>query len=112
MRNIQWGLIFAAACAGAVTGLLGTGGGMVLVPLLCLTGYSHQAFGSSVALILPICTVTLLTTFVPAPYILPVMVGGGLGGFLAGTVGQKISPKWLHRIFGALVLAGGVRYLL
>ena len=29
-----WGMVLAGACAGAVNGLLGAGGGMLLVPML------------------------------------------------------------------------------
>ena len=107
----------AGFAAGAVTGLFGAGGGMVLVPLLCLlTDIRDDAvFPTSVSVILPICVVCLLfrAAEVPLPWkdALPYLLGSCAGGILAGTVGQKIPTLWLHRLLGILILWGGVRYL-
>ena len=103
--------------AGAVIGLFGAGGGMVLVPLL--TGLTQlpddEIFPSSVSIILPIClvalAVTAMTGTVDWRQALPYLFGSGAGGFLAGKWGQKIPVKWLHRGLGILILWGGYRYL-
>ena len=54
-------MLLAGLAAGAVNGLFGTGGGMILVPLL--TGITdleeNEIFPSSVSIILPICFVSL-----------------------------------------------------
>lgn len=105
----------AGLCAGAVTGLFGAGGGMVLVPLLILlTDIPEDAvFPSSVAIIFPICLVALFlgSPKIPLSDALPYLLGSTAGGILAGLLGKKIPTLWLHRFLGAMILWGGVRYL-
>ena len=118
MRHRNWiGLGVAGLCAGAVNGLFGAGGGMVLVPLLTLfTRISDdQIFPTSVSIILPICIVILVSRVheIPANFTLalPYLLGSIPGGILAGITGNKIPTKWLHRALGLLILWGGIRYL-
>ena len=105
------------AAAGAVNGLLGAGGGMVLVPLLVsLTDIEESAiFSTSVSIILPICVISLLLTWNNAPIDWSktslYLCGSAIGGLLAGKFSQKIPLVWLHRILGVLIIWGGVRYL-
>lgn len=107
----------AGLCAGAVTGLFGAGGGMILVPLMSLlTDIEEDAlFPASVAVILPVCLVCLFlrsrTGPLPCPAALPYLIGSAAGGVLSGLLGKKIPTVWLHRILGAFVLWGGIRYL-
>lgn len=108
--------ILAGAAAGAVNGLFGAGGGMILVPLLskCQDFDEREVFASSVVMILPMTLVSLLYgsgLHLPWATAWPYLVGGGLGGFAAAHWGQKIKPVLLHRLLGALILYGGVRYL-
>ena len=111
------GMIIAGSGAGIVNGLFGAGGGMVLIPLLrYLTDLEdRQIFSMSVAIILPICLVSLgaAATGGPLPWseALPYLIGSGIGGWLAARYGENIPVKWLHRSLGALILWGGVRYL-
>lgn len=118
MRKWKYmGAALAGLSAGAVAGLFGAGGGMVLVPLLTLlTSVEEDAvFPSSVSIILPICVVTLAATAalgsVDWNAALPYLLGSAAGGFFAGKWGGKIPVKWLHRGLGILILWGGVRYL-
>ena len=110
-------LCIAGACAGAVNGLFGAGGGMVLVPLLsAITDLEEDSiFPSSIAIIAPICVVSLImtafTTGADVITALPYLIGSALGGILAGLLGKRIPTVWLHRGLGILILWGGYRYL-
>jgi uncharacterized membrane protein YfcA len=107
----------AGLLAGAVNGLFGAGGGMVLVPLLTLMTdiEDKDIFPTSVSVILPICIVSLsigaITNGIPFSQALPYLIGSIAGGILAGITAKHIPVKWLHRGLGALILWGGVRYL-
>lgn len=108
--------ILAGAAAGAVNGLFGAGGGMILVPLLSSSGAFSQTetFSSSISIILPICVVSLwIGTDGALPWSVawPFLLGGIPGGILAATIGKRIPLLWLHRALGALILYSGVKYL-
>lgn len=108
------GAILAGLGAGAVNGLFGAGGGMVLIPLLrLLTDWEdRKIFASSLAIILPICIVSLVSgPSLPLRESIPWLMGSALGGTAAGLWGKKIPVKWLHRGLGLLIIWGGVRYL-
>ena len=112
-----WKAVLAGSLAGAVNGLFGAGGGMVLVPALTLLTPLEEksVFPTSVSIILPICLVslacTVLTSTVPWGQSLPYLIGSAAGGVLAGICGKRIPVKWLHRGLGILILWGGFRYL-
>lgn len=103
--------------AGAVNGLFGAGGGMVLVPLLTWLSDldEDEIFPASVSIILPVCLVSLSLTLapgtVPWDVAVPYLMGSTGGGIIAGILGKKIPTVWLHRLLGILILWGGVRYL-
>lgn len=111
------GALIAGSLAGIVNGLFGAGGGMLLIPLLCeLTPIdSEQLFPTSVAVILPMCLISILITAfqgpLPLPEAAPYLIGSAIGGILAGIWGKKIPKVWLHRILGLMILWGGIRYL-
>ena len=110
-------LTLAGCCAGAVNGLFGAGGGMILVPLLAMiSAYpGAAAFSTSIAIILPISLISILATGSNIGSVwdtaLPYLIGSAIGGFLAIRYGSKIPGRWLHRILGILILWGGVRNL-
>lgn len=112
-----WGTALTGICAGALNGIFGAGGGMVLVPMLCtFTDLNDaQIFPSAVAILFPICIVSLLFSsgwdafsFLQA---LPYLLGSVIGGICAGIWGKKIPGTWLHRGLGLLIIWGGIRYL-
>lgn len=108
--------LLAGFAAGAVNGLLGAGGGMVLVPLLCAGSElkEQEVFSSSIVIILPICIVSLWVSCsgsLPWSDAWPYLLGAIPGGLLAGLIGRRIPTTWLHRALGIMILYGGFRYL-
>lgn len=112
---IRFGL--AGGAAGAINGLFGAGGGMLLVPMLTrhTSLEEKQVFPCSVSIILPICIVSLLAHTenikLPLQEAWPYLVGSIVGGLLSGYWGHLIPTKYLHKILGVLILWGGIRYL-
>ena len=110
-------VILSGLCAGAINGLFGGAGGMVLVPLLTLLTpiEENKLFSTSLWVILPICMISLGYTLLsgPCPWAdaLPYLAGSAIGGLLAGKFGARIPSLWLHKGLGLLILWGGVRYL-
>lgn len=117
-RKDTFYLALAGAVAGAVNGLFGAGGGMILVPLLTArqTLDEEEIFPASISIILPICLVSLIFIAVGDGLdwktALPYLIGSGAGGLLAGLFGRKIPAIYLHRCLGILILWGGIRYLI
>lgn len=116
MKRKLW-IAICGLCAGMLNGLIGAGGGMVLVPLLGrFTDIPEtQLFPASVAILFPICIVSLVFSgewdsfsFMEA---LPFLAGSVAGGVCAGKWGKKIPTLWLHKGLGILILWGGIRYL-
>ena len=103
--------------AGAINGLFGAGGGMVLVPLLGLFTdlNDREIFPASVCIIAPICVISLILSWdlgaIPWDTALPYLLACCVGAVAAGLLAGKIPTKWLHRTLGILILWGGIRYL-
>lgn len=118
MKEKRIAYYLAGAAAGLANGLFGGGGGSVLVPLLTRMCHLEQrrAFATSVAVILPLCTLSallyLLRGALDVTAALPYLLGGALGGFLGGKLFSGVQVLWLRRGFGLLLIYGGVRCFL
>ncbi len=107
--------LIAGALAGAANGLFGAGGGLFLVPLLI--GWAgmeeKKAFATSVAIILPLSVASFVMFCVGGGRVfqeaLPYLVGGIIGGLLSARLFKNIPTVWLHRLFGLLILYGGIK---
>lgn len=110
--------VLAGGLAGLINGLFGAGGGLLLVPLL--TGWLHveekKAFATSVAVILPLSVASFITFCLQGGNVwlqaLPFLLGGVAGGLLSSRLFRQISALWLHRLFGILILYGGIKAVL
>lgn len=117
MRS-KWRFLLAGGAAGLANGFFGGGGGSVLVPLLTRCGGLDQrrAFATSVAVILPLCVLSVVIYAVRGGLELmaavPYLVGGTAGGWLGGKLFKGVRVDWLRRGFGLLLIYSGVRYLL
>lgn len=113
----SWKIVIPCGIAGAVNGLFGAGGGMLLVPLLTLLANmaEEEIFPVSISVILPICLISLLFRpmfILPALQEgLPYLIGSIPGGLLTMKLSGKIPVTWLHKTLGILILWGGIRYL-
>tara|TARA_R110002020_G_scaffold17531_1_gene61494 strand:- start:74 stop:442 length:369 start_codon:yes stop_codon:yes gene_type:complete len=104
-------LIIIGLVAGMLSGVLGVGGGVIMVPLMILLlGFSqHEAQGTSLAVLAVPVTFVAAYTYSDSGYVnwkyafimaIFFVVGGYLGSKLAINIDQKI----LKRIFGAVLL--------
>lgn len=104
--------------AGAMAGLLGVGGGVVLVPaLVLLLGFDqHVAQGTSLVVIVPAALAGSTVNFRRGRFRLAdaaLLVAGGLGGAAIGSalaLGLDDGP--LRRLFAVLLIGLGVQQLL
>ena len=108
----------SGALAGAVNGLFGTGGGILLGPMLLRVHKlpAQKAFATSLAVILPLSAVTLFVYLRQTPLdwqaAIPYLLGGAAGGFAAGKWLKRLPVVWLRRLFGALLVVAGIRAVL
>lgn len=110
--------IIIGTMAGALNGLFGAGGGMILVPLL--NGWvkleQKQSLATSVAIIWPISIASYSLFCINGGNVwndaLPYLCGGVIGGLIAGHIFRSASAKWLHRIFSLLLFYGGIKAVL
>ena len=106
-------LIIIGLAAGILSGLVGVGGGIIMVPLFILfLGLSqHNAQGLSLAVMLPPVTFLAVYNYHKA--------GGGsidwrvalivsvlfiIGGFLGSKIALQIDQRMLRKIFGVMML--------
>lgn len=111
-RSLLHGL-WIGAVAGAVAGLLGIGGGIVIVPLLtgALGLDQHRAQGASLAVLLPPIGLPGVWVYAQARGGLPWALVGAValsfaaGAFLGARLAARTDTARLARVFAAFVLA-------
>lgn len=114
----KYGAWLTGLAGGLVNGLFGAGGGMVVLPLLAKTTdlEEKELFANCVAIILPLSVVSLAVYYLRggsfAVQSVPYLIGGSIGGIIAGLLLKKLKAVWLHRTLGLFILWGGVRLLL
>lgn len=109
-------LLLVGILGGLLSGLLGVGGGLIMVPLLVmLAGYDQRtAHAMSLGAIIPIGTASLLTYSlageVHVPEALALLGGSLIGARIGAGVLARIDERALKTIFGLFLL--GVAVLL
>ena len=107
----------SGAAAGIVNGLFGAGGGMILVPLLNRFGKlkDKETFATSLSVIFPLSLISIIVhstrQVLPICEGLPYLIGGTIGGTIGALALKKVSSKYLHLLFGILIIWGGIRLL-
>lgn len=102
---------------GFINGLLGAGGGSLLVPFLerIMKVEEHEAHATAISVILPLSIVSsiLYVTRENIDYtlLLYVAIGGTIGGLIGAKLLVKIPKKWLHRLFGIVLIIASIRMI-
>ena len=105
-------LAFGAAASGVVNTLAG-GGSLLVVPLLIALGVPPTVANGTLRVAVVVQNVSALATFhvrgerdygVVARLALPMMVGAGIGSWLA----TRMSDAWLQPVFGALIVVWAI----
>ncbi len=117
-----WKVALDGAAVGALTGLVGVGGGFLIVPALVLLGGLPMslAVGTSLVIIAGnaatgfvehLATVRALGIALDARAILTFIALGGLGALAGHTAGRRLPQATLRRIFACGLLALGAYVL-
>jgi len=111
-------LIIIGLCAGILSGLIGIGGGILMVPMfvLFLGITQHNAQGLSLAVMLP--PVTFLAVYnyhkggeIDWKVALIVSIMFIIGGYFGSKLALQIDQRLLKKIFGGLMLIVALKLL-
>jgi len=114
--NVRLGSLFSLL-AGFVSGFLGVGGGVVMVPVLRLVVGMPMHLAVSSSIFIMILT-SISGSFIHSnlgnvrlEYGLPVALGVILGAQIGARLARRTPGKWLQTMFGLLLLFVGVRMI-
>src|SRR5690606_5044948 len=103
-------LILLGLAAGTLSGMLGIGGGIIIVPALhqLFKVPMNQAVGTSLLIIIPTAITGSITHYMKGNLnvglALLVMVGAVAGGYLGARLASVMPELWLRRAFALLLL--------
>jgi len=104
--------------AGVLSGLVGIGGGIVVVPALAFFfGYSqHQAQGTTLAMMVPPIGILAALEYWKAGYVnIPaaalLCAGFLFGGFVGGRFAASLPSTTLEKVFGVVLLAVSLKMI-
>ncbi len=107
-------LLVIGLIAGTLSGLIGIGGGIIMVPLLVIMGFTqHQAQGTSLAALLPPVTLLAVLNYHQAgninwKYAIVISLFFIVGSYFGSKVAININEKLLRKIFAVvLVIVAG-----
>jgi hypothetical protein len=111
-------IILVGVITGLTNGLFGAGGGTIVVPAMerILKVEEHESHATAIAVILPL---SMMSTFIYVRHqildwksLLYIAVGGMAGGILGAKLLSRISPQWLHKIFGIFMIVASIRMIM
>ena len=104
-------LVLIGALAGILSGLVGVGGGVIMVPLLVLLlGFNqHQAQGTSLAVLVVSVTAVAVYTyhkegFIDWRYVGIIAMFFVIGGYFGSKIAVSLDQKMLKKVFGFILL--------
>jgi uncharacterized membrane protein YfcA len=112
-------LVVIGLAAGLLSGFVGIGGGVVMVPaLVWLLGYSqHQAQGTSLGvLVLPVVLLAAWNYHKVHPIDLKavavIAVAFVVGGFMGSKMALALPAETVKKVFGIVMLAVAIKFIL
>jgi uncharacterized protein len=108
-RRPLWAVSLLGLAAGAGGGLLGVGGGIIMIPVLTMWGYTQKcAQGTSLMVIGIIAPIAILRYAIHGNvdfrFAIPLAIGGLIGGEVGSRIALKVSNKALGRAFAVLLV--------
>jgi len=107
--------IILGLLAGSISGLIGIGGGVLIVPaLIFVFGFTQQqAQGTTLALLVPPIGFLAAYTYFKSGYVdLKAAAFICIGFFIGGLIGSKtavnLSNDFLHKVFGLIMIIIGL----
>lgn len=111
-------IIIIGVCAGLLSGMVGIGGGIVIVPaLVFILGLSQQtAQGTTLAMLsFPVSLVGALNYYkkgmVDWKIAMILCIGFVVGGYFGSKVAVSISPIIIKKLFAVVMITIAVKYL-
>jgi uncharacterized membrane protein YfcA len=113
------GFLLIGAATGAVSGMFGIGGGILVIPaMVYLYGFSQKtATGTSLGMLLPPIGIMAFWQYyksglVSVPAALLLIAGFVAGSYLSAGYAVGLPDILLKRLFGGVLIAMGVIYIL
>jgi uncharacterized membrane protein YfcA len=111
-------LLVLGVCAGMLSGFVGVGGGIVIVPALILfLGFSqHQAQGTSLAMMIPPIGFLAVYNYYKAGQVnmtaaAILCITFFVGAYFGSKLSIALDPKIVKKVFAAVMLAASVKLL-
>jgi len=111
-------LVLIGVAAGILSGFVGVGGGLIIVPaLMWMLGYTqHEAQGTSLAvLLLPVGILAVMNYYRAGQIDLKaagiISVAFVLGGYLGSKWSLALQPETVRKIFGVIMLIGALKLI-
>ena len=115
---MSWLMLLLGVVVGVISGIVGIGGGIVIVPALVLiTGMTqHRAQGTSLAVLLAPAGILAVYEYWKAGDVdiriaLLLAAGFVIGGYFGGRFAQYIPDLMLKRIFAVVLIVVGAKML-
>ena len=111
-------LIVIGFLAGILSGIVGIGGGLIMIPMMILfLGLSqHQAQGTSLAVMLPPIGILAAMNYYKAGFIewkfaLIIATTFIIGGYFGSKFAVSVSAVVLQKIFGVVLLVAAIKMI-
>jgi uncharacterized membrane protein YfcA len=120
--NLNMGTIVILLCiglaAGILSGMVGVGGGIIIVPALVyfLSMSQHEAQGTSLAVLLLPAGIFAVYNYYSAGYVdvkatFIIAASFLIGGFIGSKVAVSIDQNMIRRIFGVMMLLVAIKLI-